>query len=109
MHSRAARIQEMQTKSSNPDVDAYIAGFPPKVQTILKKIRQTVMKAAPEAEERISYRMPALFQNGVLIYFAAFQNHIGVFPPVRGDADLQKSLAHYRGPKGNLKFLLDEP
>jgi uncharacterized protein YdhG (YjbR/CyaY superfamily) len=95
--------------ASDQTIDEYIAAFPPKIQTILKKIRLTVRKAAPDAEEKISYRMPAFFQNGVLIYFAAFKNHIGVFPPVRGDARLIKQLAPYRGPKGNLKFPLSEP
>lgn len=53
--------------------------------------------------------MPAFFQDGVLIYFASFKSHIGVYPPVKGDAKLLKSLARYRGPKGNLRFPLDEP
>ena len=57
--------------------DEYIAGFPPKVRVILKRIRATVRRAPPGAEERISYRMPSFSLNGVLIYFAAFQNHIG--------------------------------
>lgn len=91
------------------DFDEYIAAFPPNVRAILKKICASIKKAAPKAEERISYRMPAFFQDGALIYFAAFKSHIGIFPPVRGDAQLLKSLARYRGPKGNLKFPLDEP
>ena len=99
----------MKAKAASLDVDGYIAEFPAKVQAILKKVRQTVRKAAPEAEERISYRMPAFFQNGVVIYFAAFKNHIGVFPPVRGDAKLVQAIVRYRGPKGNLKFPLDKP
>ena len=90
-------------------IDDYIATFPLNIQAILKKIRLTIRKGAPEAEEKISYRMPAFFQGGVLIYFAAFKSHIGIFPPVRGDAQLLKQLAPYRGPKGNLKFPLDEP
>jgi uncharacterized protein YdhG (YjbR/CyaY superfamily) len=99
----------MPGRSGPESIDSYIAGFPSKVQSILKKIRSTVRKAAPDAKEKISYRMPAFFQDGVLIYFAGFKNHIGVFPPVRGDAKLMKDLAPYRGPKGNLKFPLDEP
>jgi uncharacterized protein YdhG (YjbR/CyaY superfamily) len=99
----------MKSQSAPANIDSYIATFPPKIQAVLKKIRLTARKAAPQAEEKISYRMPALFQGGVLIYFAAFKQHIGVFPPVRGDAPLQKLLARYRGPKGNLKFPLDEP
>jgi uncharacterized protein YdhG (YjbR/CyaY superfamily) len=90
-------------------IGEYIAAFPPGVQTILRKIRATVAAAAPDAAEKISYRMPAFFQDGVLIYFAAFKNHIGVFPPVSGDPGLERSLKRYMGPKGNLKFPLDEP
>ena len=90
-------------------IDDYIATFPPKVRTILKKIRATVTRAAPHAEEVISYRMPAFTQDGILIYFAAFSSHIGVYPPVSGDAPLEKALARYTGPKRNLKFALDEP
>ncbi|MFB3854461.1 MAG: iron chaperone [Vicinamibacterales bacterium] len=83
-------------------IDEYIAGFPREVRAILQKIRKTVASAAPGAEERISYRMPAFAQNGILLYFAAFKKHIGVYPPVYGDSRLEKALAAYRGPKGNL-------
>lgn len=90
-------------------IDDYIAEFPPRVQTILRKIRTTIAATAPESEEKISYRMPAFFQDGILIYFAAFKNHIGIFPPVSGDSRLEQSLKRYMGPKRNLKFPLDEP
>ena len=99
----------MKTKTPSQTIDDYIASFPPKVRAILKKIRLTVKKAAPQAKERISYRMPAFFQSGVLIYFAGFKNHIGIYPPVRGDEKLLRALARYRGPKGNLKFPIDKP
>src|SRR3954451_2644445 len=81
-------------------IDGYIASYPPDVRAVLSRIRRTVRAAAPDAEEAISYRIPAFRQNGMLVYFAAFKNHIGFFPPVRGDARLQKALAHYAGPKG---------
>lgn len=90
-------------------VDAYIATFPPGVRAVLRKIRATIRSAAPDAEEIISYRIPAYRQNGILIYFAGFRSHIGLFPPVTGDAGLQKALAPYRGPKGNLRLPLAEP
>jgi uncharacterized protein YdhG (YjbR/CyaY superfamily) len=90
------------------NIDAYIASSPPEVQPILKAIRATVRKAAPAAEERISYRMPAFFQGGVLIYFAAFKKHIGLYPPVR-DRTLKPLVARYAGPKGNLQFPLSRP
>jgi uncharacterized protein YdhG (YjbR/CyaY superfamily) len=79
------------------------------VQKILKQIRATVRQAAPGAEETISYRMPAFRQNGILIYFAAFKKHIGLFPPVSGDPKLVREAAPYAGPKGNLQFPLAEP
>ena len=89
-------------------VDAYIASSPPEVQPILEAIRLTVRKAAPTAEERISYRMPAYFLGGVLVYFAAFKKHIGFYPPVY-DKSLKPLIARYAGPKGNLQFPLSEP
>jgi uncharacterized protein YdhG (YjbR/CyaY superfamily) len=89
-------------------VDGYISRFQPKVQRILRKIRTTVRSAAPKAEEVISYRMPALRQNGILIWYAAFTNHIGLYPPIRGDAKLVGQAARYAGEKGNLRFPLDE-
>ena len=90
-------------------IDSYIATAAPAVRPVLRKIRSVIRKAAPDAKEVISYRMPAFRQHGMLVYFAAFKDHIGVFPPVRGDARLDKALARYKGPKGNLRFPLDEP
>jgi uncharacterized protein YdhG (YjbR/CyaY superfamily) len=91
------------------NVDEYIASFPPQVQSVLEKIRLTIREAAPEAEEMISYRMPTFALKGNLIHFAAFKQHIGLFPPVKGDEKLEAEIARYRGEKGNLKFPLAEP
>ena len=90
-------------------VDEYIAAFSPEVRRILERVRQVARAAAPEAQEVISYRMPALKQDGVLVYFAAFKNHVGLYPPVRGDSDIAKAAAPYAGEKGNLRFPFDEP
>ena len=90
-------------------VDDYIAAFAPQVQAVLQRVRATVRAAAPDAHEVISYRMPALKQHGVLVYFAAFRHHIGFYPPIRGDARLEQAAAPYAGEKGNLRFPLDEP
>ena len=90
-------------------VDEYIAGFPPAVRAILRRVRQAVRQAAPQAQEVISYRMPALRQGGVLVYFAAFRKHVGLYPPVKGNAALEKAVARYAGKKGNLRFPLDQP
>src|SRR6185295_2024880 len=86
-----------------------ISARTPEVQAILRRIRQVVRSAAPDAEEGISYRMPAFKLNGPLVYFAAFKNHIGFYPPVRGDARLHQAVAPYAGEKGNLRFPLDRP
>jgi uncharacterized protein YdhG (YjbR/CyaY superfamily) len=100
----------MKTGPAAPrTIDEYIAGYPPDVQEILQTIRQTIRRAAPEATETISYRMPAFKQKGILLYFAAFKNHIGLYPPIRGDAALLKAVSPYAGEKGNLRFPLDRP
>lgn len=91
------------------DFEEYAEAFPAPVRAILRKVRATIRKAAPDAEERISYRMPAFKLNRDIAYFAAFKHHIGFYPPVRGDAALKKAVASYAGPKGNLQFPLDEP
>jgi uncharacterized protein YdhG (YjbR/CyaY superfamily) len=90
-------------------IDEYIAAFSPEVRTILERLRLAIAKAAPEAQESISYRIPTFTLSGALVYFAAFKKHIGFYPPVRGDAGLEKAVAPYTGEKGNLRFLLDQP
>jgi uncharacterized protein YdhG (YjbR/CyaY superfamily) len=99
----------MTVQSAPQTIDEYIAAFSPDVQAILEKIRSTIRKSAPRAQEKTSYKMPAFAMDGDLIYFAAFKKHIGIFPPVRGNEKLNRELARYRGEKGNLKFPLDEP
>jgi uncharacterized protein YdhG (YjbR/CyaY superfamily) len=89
-------------------IDEYIASFSADIQVVLQKIRLTVRNAAPAAEETISYRMPAFRLNGILIYFAAFKKHIGFYPPVRGDAKLEKAISVYAGEKRSLRFPLDQ-
>ena len=79
------------------------------MQSVLREIRRVVTEAVPGAEEKISYRMPAFALNGILVYFAAFKKHIGLFPPVRGDRKLVAEAAAYAGPKGNLQFPLNRP
>jgi uncharacterized protein YdhG (YjbR/CyaY superfamily) len=100
----------MPTPRASPrNIDEYIAMFSPEVQAILEKIRLTIRQAAPEAQEAIIYRIPAFKLDGILVYFAAFKKHIGLYPPIRDDAKLEKSISRYAGEKGNLQFPLDEP
>lgn len=91
------------------DIDGYIARFSEDVQAILNKVRATIRKAAPEAREVISYQMPAFKQHGILVYFAAWKQHLGFYPPISGDAAIEQAVAPYAGPKGNLQFPLDKP
>lgn len=91
------------------DIDGYISQFSADVQAILEKVRATIRRAAPEAKETISYQMPAFKQHGMLVYFAAWKNHIGLYPPISGDKALETAVSRYAGPKGNLQFPLDEP
>jgi len=100
----------MENHRSPPrNIDAYIESFSPEVQSILERIRLTIKEAAPEAEEKISYQMPTFALMGNLVHFAAFKKHIGLYPPVKGDEELNAEIARYRGEKGNLRFPLDEP
>jgi uncharacterized protein YdhG (YjbR/CyaY superfamily) len=96
--------------AATPDtVDAYIATFAPEVQAVLRTVRETVRRVAPDAEERISYRMPALFQGGAVVYYGAFKRHLGLYPPPVDDPALRDRVAPYAGPKGNLQFLYLDP
>ena len=90
-------------------IDGYIALASPGVRGILEQIRRVAQAAVPTATETISYQMPAFKLEKVFFSFAAFKNHIGIFPPVEGDRKLQTDLRPYRGGKGNLKFPLSEP
>ena len=91
------------------DIDGYISQFPADVQAILEKVRATIRHAAPEAKETIGYQMPAFKQHGMLVYFAAWKKYIGLYPPISGDKALEKAIARYAGPRGNLQFPLDQP
>jgi uncharacterized protein YdhG (YjbR/CyaY superfamily) len=97
----------MKPASTPSTIDDYIATFPPDVQAILQRIRATIAKAVPAAQERISYRIPAFALDGDVVYFAAFKKHIGLYPPVR-DSKLKQEVARYAGPKGNLQFPLTQ-
>lgn len=90
-------------------VDAYISSFPSSTQTLLKQIRKTIRTTAPDAEEIISYGIAGYRQNGILIYFAGFANHVGVYPAPRTDPAFKKELEQYKGGKGTVQFPLDKP
>jgi uncharacterized protein YdhG (YjbR/CyaY superfamily) len=89
-------------------IDEYIASFPKDVQKILQEIRRTIHKAAPRATEVISYGVPAFKQNNILVYFAAFKNHIGFYPTSKPIAIFKKELSAYKTSRGTIRFPLDK-
>jgi uncharacterized protein YdhG (YjbR/CyaY superfamily) len=100
----------MKTSSNVPKtIDEYIAQSPPDIQVILEKIRETIRKEAPDAQETINYQMPTFVLNGNLVHFAAFQNHIGFYPTPSGIEKFQKEIARYKSAKGSVQFPLDQP
>lgn len=90
-------------------VDEYIAMFPIEVQIKLKKMRELIKKAAPKAEESISYGMPAYKLNGPLVYFGGFKDHIGFFAVPSGIAAFKDELVGYKTSKGTIQFPLEKP
>src|ERR1044071_126017 len=88
-------------------IDRYIAGFPAEVRVKLEDIRTIIRKAAPKAEEVISYGMPAYKQNSVLVYFAASKNHIGFYPTSKPIVKFKDQLTAYKTSKGAIQFPLD--
>jgi uncharacterized protein YdhG (YjbR/CyaY superfamily) len=91
------------------NVDDYIAGFPDEIRTALQELREVIKRAAPNAEEIISYRMPAYRQKEVLVYFAAFKDHVSLFPTSSGVAAFSQELSGYRCSKGTIQFPLNCP
>lgn len=99
-----------RSQAAPRDIDEYIASFPSDVQHILKKVRATIKKAAPGAEEKISYQVPAFKLNGFyLIYFAAFKRHVGLYPAPIEHPDFQEELVPYASGKATAKFVYNTP
>jgi uncharacterized protein YdhG (YjbR/CyaY superfamily) len=90
-------------------VDKYIMAFPKSTQKLLKQLRATIKKAAPQAEEVISYSMPAYKMNGILVWFAAHPKHIGFYPGASGIEAFKKEISAYKWAKGSVQFPLDKP
>jgi uncharacterized protein YdhG (YjbR/CyaY superfamily) len=91
------------------NIDEYIAGFPKDIQEILEKIRMTIRKAAPDAQETISYQIPTFTLKGYLVHFAAFKKHIGFYPTSSGIEKFKQELSVYKTSRGTVQFPLDRP
>jgi uncharacterized protein YdhG (YjbR/CyaY superfamily) len=91
-------------------VDSYIKSFPESVQVLLEQVRDTIKENAPDAAESFAYQMPAYKTNGKpLVYFAAFQNHIGFYATPAGHSEFAKELSKYKQGKGSVQFPFDKP
>ena len=108
LHTNIFVIRTMSTPKAK-DIDEYIAGFPPEVQLMLEELRATIKKAASEAQETISYQMPAFAFHGILVYFAAYKNHIGFYPTGSGIEHFKNEVSAYETSKGTVRFPLDQP
>jgi uncharacterized protein YdhG (YjbR/CyaY superfamily) len=97
-------------KTTRPEsIHEYIAGFPKNIQIVLEEIRSTIKKAAPKAEETISYAIPTFKVYGNLVHFAAFKNHIGFYSAPTGHKAFENELSGYIGGKGSVQFPIDKP
>jgi uncharacterized protein YdhG (YjbR/CyaY superfamily) len=90
-------------------VEEYIAVFPENIQTVLQQLRNIIKKAAPQAEEVISYNMPAYKLNGILVYFAGYAQHIGFYPTSSGIETFKNEISAYKNSKGAIQFPLGKP
>ncbi|OOM76682.1 hypothetical protein CLPUN_26220 [Clostridium puniceum] len=90
-------------------IDEYIIQFPIEVQETLKTLRKVIKEAAPEAEEKISYKMPTFILHGNLVHFAGYKNHIGFYPAPSGIEAFKEELSQYKGAKGSVQFPIKEP
>jgi uncharacterized protein YdhG (YjbR/CyaY superfamily) len=90
-------------------IDEYITDFPEEIQKKLQELRAVIQAAAPDAEEKISYQMPAFAQNGILVYFAAHKNHIGFYPTSSGISKFKDELSDFGSSKGAIRFPIDKP
>ena len=97
------------SRKTPKNFEDYLERFPKEVQQRLQKMRLTVKKSAPQAKEKISYGIPSFTLNGMLVWFAAFKNHIGFYPRTSAIAAFQKELSMYKGAKGSVQFPFDKP
>ena len=100
----------MQEKKGSPtSIDDYIDQFPEDVKAILQQVRKVISESAPGATEKISYGMPGFSQNGMLVWFGGYTNHIGFYPTGEGVAAFKNQLSAYKTSKGAVQFPLDQP
>jgi Uncharacterized conserved protein len=98
-----------ENKITYKSIDEYISKCPSEIQEILQNLRKVIKESAPDAEEKISYQMPAFALHGVLVYFAAHKNHIGFYPTNSGIEAFKHELSEYKWSKGAVQFPIEKP
>ena len=98
----------MKPKQQHQTIDDYIADFPDEVQVLLEKVRKTIKKAAPDAQEAVKYGIPTFVLNGNLIHFGGYQKHIGLYPGSKPVEQFKDELTRYECSKGTVRFPLDK-
>lgn len=91
------------------DIDSFIADFPLETQNLLQQVRETIKKAAPEAQETINYGIPTFKLNGNLVHFSGYRYHIGFYPGAAGIKVFEKEISKYKSAKGSVQFPLNQP
>ncbi|QHW31406.1 hypothetical protein GZH47_11500 [Paenibacillus rhizovicinus] len=102
-------MKEQDNPTAIASIDDYISAFPPEVQAELQTLRQLIHEAAPGAQEKIAYQMPAFMLHGNLVYFAAYKNHIGFYPTPSGIVAFKEALTGYKASKGAVQFPIGKP
>jgi uncharacterized protein YdhG (YjbR/CyaY superfamily) len=91
------------------NVDGYLSALPPEARAILTQLRKYLLQLVPQAKEKMGYGIPTLTLNGNLIHFAAYKNHIGLYPGSKAIAVFEKELSCYQTSKGTIQFPINEP
>lgn len=99
----------MSDNQKPQNIDEYVQQFPEEIQAKLQSMRQKIQENAPNATEKISYAMPTFYQEGNLVHFAAYKNHIGFYPTPSGIEAFEKELSSYQSSKGAVQFPIDQP
>jgi uncharacterized protein YdhG (YjbR/CyaY superfamily) len=96
-------------KTMHPEVEQYFNNLPSATRKLLDKVRETILKSAPGAEEKMSYGIPTVTLNGNLVHYAAFKNHIGFYPGPKGIEMFQEKISEYKSSKGSIQFPISAP
>lgn len=92
----------------NTEINAYILACPSQAQEKLYKLSEFIIQEVPQAEEVISYKMPAYKLHGMLVYFAGYEKHIGFYPTGSGIKHFEQEIQSYKYSKGTIQFPLDQ-